>query len=481
MPKVNSKPKGQKNVQVEKVYPEYYLEQYTKDSDAGPLTADKMKEILGWTEDKEEAEKAGVFHSTLTDMNGKKIYLTKNKGNRDFEKADALKYSQDMLTRNWKKNGEGLSVGDYGNVMSGQHRGIGLILGEQRRTSDKEKAHWKKVWGDEPLYIETHVVFGVPEDNETKRTVDNVRPRTLADVLSTNGVFDKVKSIKQKSGVVLPDEKKTICRVAEFAVKTLWERTGAKANPYSPYRTHAESMEFIDSHPYLLNCVTHVWQEYSRDWQVNNQRIPAGTAAGLMYLMAFSDSEIEKYEKRRSEKVLNGDQKSEAERFWVVFCDKANPLLKVLKEEIGKLSDEDADNSNISAEKIGMMCKAWDLFKDGSQVKADKIKVKREENAHGHMVIVDDMIDVAGIDVGPSSYRRSQENKPDEEVEEAIAKAKQEKEEKITGKKPAKKDKATPKTAEKSKGGKKEKTPVTVPDDDDDDGLNDEETFDLND
>jgi hypothetical protein len=433
MPPITAKkkPATSKKSGPEVVHAEYRIVQYTKGSEAGPLTAEVMKELIGWTTDKEEAEKAGVFHSALTDLEGNKVYLTKNKGNRPLEKGDAMKYGQDMLNRNWKRNGEGLSVGEYGNVISGQHRGIGLILAEQRRVSEKEKAHWKKVWGDEPLYIETHVAFGVGEDNDTKRTVDNVKTRTLTDVLYGTGKFEKIKSL-DNGGKLKPNEEKTLCRTMEYAVKTLWERTGAKKNPYSKYRTHSESLEFIDEHPTLLDCVVHVWTEFNRDWQTNTQRIPAGTASGLMYLMTVSETDPEKYEKKRNEKSCDTSMKAKAEEFWFAFCEeKEDKELLALRNEIAKLSDGENDNSAISAEKIGMVCKAWNLFKDGEKVTAKAIKVRRDPNEKGHMLITDDAIDVMGIDKGPYKVAEEEDEAEDKELTERIKAAQKEKEEQV--------------------------------------------------
>jgi hypothetical protein len=92
----------------------------------------------------------------------------------------------------------------------------------------------------------------VSEEPATIRTLDNVRPRTLSDVLYTEeNVFGRLSAAARKEAI----------RNLDYAIRFLWNRTG-QSNPsygsFTSYRTHSESLDFFHRHPHLAQIVEHI-------------------------------------------------------------------------------------------------------------------------------------------------------------------------------------------------------------------------------
>src|SRR5271165_5963889 len=241
------------------------------------ITQGQAKERLGWQEETEDNRFGDKYD--FVDTRGCKIRCTNNTNNRPFDRKKALEHAQNILTKAWRFNGETMIFGKSGDTLSAQHRLIGFIFACQMW---EREDHWKLMWEEEPT-IQSLIVQGIDDDPETVRTIDNVNPRTLDDVLYTIGFFPKSKLGERKSAI----------KNLSHCIKFLWDRTGAKNDPWSPNRTHAESLEFISRHGgpkgRLIKSVEHITIEDSpKDggYRAITQFIHPGVASGLMWLMA---------------------------------------------------------------------------------------------------------------------------------------------------------------------------------------------------
>lgn len=292
------------------------------------LTADRAKELLGWETEadyiaklktvdanlnEDDAKKIFAKDAFLTDKDGMKVALRNNTRNRPWQESVTESYVQDILKRHWEFNGETVIIGQYGHVLSGQHRLIALVFAEQLRTGDKEKDHWAEFW-DGPVTIPAVVVYGIEESTRVTRTIDNVKSRTLSDVLYADSDLFKDYNIS---------ERKSIARAAEYAVKFLWERTGEgdrERNSFAPKRTHSEALEFMDRHARLKDCIKFVMDEDKGKGNIARFVYP-GHAAALLYLMGCSgtaEDKIQDYfgERPPREKHLNFGNLKKAKMFW---------------------------------------------------------------------------------------------------------------------------------------------------------------------
>jgi len=362
MPKPSAKktPVGQTERAV--IYPELQAVFYLGDE---ALTCTQAKEILGWTEEPEKEKWKDEY--MFVDEFGKKIQCRNNDHNRPFDSNHADKLSQDILNRYWadSRNGEGQVVGGVtyprtingesiivdrtGITLSAQHRLVGFVRACQKWAKEE---HWRQKWPDEPT-MECLVILGVDGSEFTKRTLDNVKPRDLSDVLVSSGHFNKA------------DRKELIklSRVAANAVKLLWDRTGAKNDPYSPHRTHSESMEFIENHKKILRCVNHIVREDAANKTISKDYMTAGNAAALMYLMAASATDGEKYRgaEQLTEKHIDFTHFDAASEFWTRLNSNA-PELGAIKRVIKSKENPESLATATFRERMGIIIKAWNIY-----------------------------------------------------------------------------------------------------------------------
>ena len=141
-------------------YPEVVTENMFGDT---PLTVERAKELLGWEEVPDDEKKA---QAAFVDLTGKPVRLRNNTRNRPFYMSLALTWAQEVLRKRWSGpngngktvNGETIIFGRTGEVISFQHRGVGLVFAEQMRTGP-DAARWAEFW-DGPVVMDTIAVFG---------------------------------------------------------------------------------------------------------------------------------------------------------------------------------------------------------------------------------------------------------------------------------------------------------------------------------
>jgi hypothetical protein len=356
------------------------------------ITYEMAKKLLGW-----EVVLTGDY--VVKDRADNMIRCKNNLTNRPFSLPDAEKIRQEILNKRWKLNGETIIIGNRGSVLSGQHRLIGLILAYldwERNTIGDENFDMKEVFGNEPPTLETLVVYGVDEGDDTVNTIDTGKTRSLSDVIYRSEIFASVK----------PSDRKALARILDYAVRTVWERTGAQ-DAFSKYRTHAESLNFIERHPKLVDCSQHIFQENGgSDNKIQRVVNSLGTAAGLMYLMGSSSSNSEDYfgSDVRNEKSLNWSMWDKAETFWVELAthNKANALwqVRVLIDKLINRIDKDgfADPIRVK-EREAIIVKAWNLYADGKDITMKSLELEYEKDEDGTQHLAETPV-VGGIDLG---------------------------------------------------------------------------------
>jgi len=341
------------------------------------LTCDQAVQLMGWVSESTSVK----FHDDylFKDDNGAKVRCTNNCKNRPFDESWARSIAQDILNKQWKLNLETVIIGSTGQVLSGQHRLCALILACQMWAKHD---YWHETWDGEPT-IDTLVAFGGDESEEFTRTLDNVKPRTLADVLFTSGMFSHHR----------PKDRKHVTRMLDYAIRLLWERTGASNNAFLPRRTHSEALEFISNHPSIVKYVNHIYEEDARGSL--KKLMSLGYSSGLMYLMAVSASDYGLYaDGGRCENALDMEYEEMSYAFWTELA-VGNSLNAV---KIAFTASDENDELIRVDEKIAMVCKAWNAFKVGEIVDDATVTLKYSMDDAGYPYL-DEHPNVGGIDV----------------------------------------------------------------------------------
>lgn len=373
-PSVPVKPKA------EIVYPEINVMLFTEGYE-GVMTPEKAKEILGW---QEETENVKFDHQyILMDHHGHKVRCSNNQTNRPFNAGLAHDWSLEVLRKKWRLNGETIIIDRTGMVQDGQHRLAGLVLAEQLRQQNKE--HWSEYWR-QPCDMEVLVVVGIDESDDTVNTIGVGKPRTTADVFYRSTFFMSKP----------PKQRIQAAKIGAFAVKLIWRRTGTnlvKEKAYVPKRSHSESLEFLEKHLRIIECVNFI-QDMDQGKRLA-KLVPLGSAAGLMFLMGSSASDMEEYDAVGSQEALDWKLWDKTCDFWTRLAE-GDKKLKPLQDALIKI---DATGSLGLGEKSGTVVKAWNAFSDGHAIVEEDIQVLMSTDEYG-MPCLGESPRCGGIDVG---------------------------------------------------------------------------------
>ncbi len=382
----------------------------------GEMTAAEMKTILGY----EEEPKPGAWGDKYLckhPVSGVPIRCSKNVRNREFDLALCLMYSQEVLNKRWKLNGETGVIDENDNVTSLQHRGLGLIFAEDMRTDAEQSAHWATLW-DGPVSMPMILVKGTGSDDATVDTNDTGRGRGIPDMFFRSELWGKKASAT---------ERRTYSRILDFAMRFLWERTGVKNDPYAPRKTHAEVMGWVARHMTILDCVKTIAIENGDTGRLKTICQP-GTAAALMYLMGASSTDGKAYRsvEHPQEKGKQGvdfhfldKQGANARTFWCGV--NTSPALAAINSVIGRLTDpKTAIQGGTAKERVSVVIKAWNLYKSGKPVTEEAIVLVKGEdykkNSDGQWVLASFPI-IGGIDLGYGGKMEVEEEVETEEIE----------------------------------------------------------------
>jgi hypothetical protein len=363
--------------------------------ETNPITPGFAKELLGW---EEEGEKKFKDDFLLRDENGKKIRCHNNTTNRPLMPMVYKTLKQEILRQRWQLNGEPVIIGKTGLILDNQHTLIGLVLAQQ------EKDNYAEKWPDCPkkITMKKVIVSGISEEDEVVNTINTGKSRTLADVFYRGGYFCDLKA----------GDRNVMSRIAQYAVQLLWDRTGAKQDAFNLRRTHTESLDFVERHSRLLDCVKHVFEE-NISGGLKESGLSPGYLAGMLYLMASGNSDPKKYfgVNDPTEKSLIWDQWEKACDFVVLIAGNAVEV-RPLRLAISRKKEE----YGISlAESLGILCQGWNLYSQGKSItdKSVKLRYHVDEDEISHML---DNPTVGGIDLGSikDPYTPESEIGPDE-------------------------------------------------------------------
>lgn len=376
------------------IYPTIEVDIYhPKDGHGRGMTADEMKELLGW---RELVEGDNSPH-LLVDHYQRRIVCDNNTKNRPLYPTTADVYRQEVLRKNFQFNGETIIIGETGSTLSGQHRGLGFILACQEWHTCQD---WQAVWPEEPVLYCT-IIKGISETDEVVNTIDTGKPRTLADALFHDAIL---------ADLTMKD-RRVIARAVDHAVRLLWDRTGAKFDAFAHHRTHSEAKNFINQHRRIIKAVRHVYEEDANAGRITKY-ITLGYGGAMMYLMGCSGSDPEIYRKAQREGTANEDLLEwsfwdRAMDFWTLLAQGST-----IFESYRKVWEEMAGEGKVNpAERRAILAKAWEAFynlKEGEPIPLKAMKIKYDTNEEGLRMMAESPT-VGGIDYGDNP------SEPDEE------------------------------------------------------------------
>lgn len=422
------------------VYPELKLELACGEN---ALTESIVEQLLGWEDEERYSArvKGGKFGEDflLKDVEGRKVRCWHNNRNRPFTLAHADSLGQDVLNRVWAGpmtigmgsdgmivtiNCENIIISRYAEVISGQHRLIGF-----KRACMIWRKHnhiWRGKWPECPV-LETSIAFGVSEDPRVIQTLDNVRPRTLADVFYTSEIFRDLN----------PSERKECSRMLQFATDMLWIRTGAdRIGSRKVFQTHSESRSFLDNHPRLqTECIHHLFSE-NKDRALSTLRLSPGQMAAICYLMGACGTDGDDYrnmDPAPEERGVNWEHWERAKQFFVLLSADAEEV-KPVRDALGMLVDAETGNGGRLSEKLSILSKAWNRFSALEPITEEDLVLETVQNEHDMNVFVGHS-NFGGIDVGDEKTTKDGEAEVTaEEIEQAKIEIRKKKAEEVAAK-----------------------------------------------
>lgn len=367
------------------VYSKFEIIERSTDSKAGPIRPRDVVSIMDWQTEPEyqarmlrENPDSKVEDHTYGDqyhcrnVAGEKVRCLNNGNNRplDMDWVEGLVHT--LLYGNWAGpltlpgetiNGETVRLSRYAEVYSGQHQLTALKLADeflQRARSKGDGARYPFWEGKTEVVLETILVRGLSGDERVLRTIDYVKPRTVADMLYTMDVYRKK----------LPNDRRELTKLLATAIDTLWKRTQAKG-----YGTHPEITAFLERHPRLLKCVEHIFVENARDKGCvisTKARINPGIAAALCYLMGASGPETDgdSYYNMMppDETAIDWYYWDRARKFWSQIGKHKD--FEVVREAMVNLVNSRPDDpqnrgcGGKTAEKLALFAKVWTMYAD---------------------------------------------------------------------------------------------------------------------
>lgn len=343
------------------------------------LDAEKAKQIMGWQEEVDKLKFGSMY--LLKNTNGAKVRCTNNVTNRPLYMSVVLTLKQEILRGKWRFNGEPIIVGQTGLVENGQHQLTALILATEEWEANKENYPHLK----EAPTIDKLIVFGIEESDAVVNTMDTCKPRSLADVIYRSEYFGKLKET----------DRRKCARVCDYAIRLLWHRTGATLDAFAPRRTHAESLDFLDRHPKLLDSVKHIYEEDGKEGKIGRY-INVGHAAGLLYLMGSCTSDRDEYlaADNPSEKQLDWEN-------WEKACEFFNNLAAGNKETAAVRSAINGliESGGGTVERWAIIASAWNSFLKNKKVAEKDVHLEFVEDANG-VSKLSEIPRVGGIDIG---------------------------------------------------------------------------------
>lgn len=356
------------------------------------ITAEKARAILQWEDEDAYAIRVGeaagsvkLADPLLVDENGKRVMCWANTKNRPFSEPWCRQLAQDILAGNWHLNLETIVISATGQVTSGQHRLIGLVLAAQIWAKDPARY---PVWNAEPT-IRALIAFGGSDDQKVLNTIDNTRPQAPSDAFFRSDIF------KDKSSV----ERKELSRLLDVSIDLLWKRTGYGNGRF---QTVSESVLFEQRHDRLVKAVEHVFIE-NKERALSLLGLSAGHCAAMLYLAAAAESDGDKYRRANppSQEAITMSLWNKARDFFSSIA-KPNGGLGAVRDVLAKIQDKVAGGTTGSnTEKIAVLAAAFDLYREGKKVTKDALDMRQYYLKKNETTKLSDMVpNFRGIDKG---------------------------------------------------------------------------------
>lgn len=377
----------------------------------GWLSAQQARDLLLWKQSQDKDHPYSNF--LLKDLDGVPTCCFNVEKQRPFYVALAKQWMGEILGGHWngdggESNGEPIIIGKTATVLDGKHRLIGLVLAEQAWLKSPERyPHWQ----DEAPKIHCFINFGVREDIKSVNTINTGKPRNLADAIFASGLFGNLDASKSKDKRMI----KVLSKMLDYAVRLLWSRTGAADDAFAPKRTHAESLDFIQRHPRILECVKHIYEENGSDEKLRNYPSP-GFAAALLYMMGSCKTIRENDDESGycqvscpTEDLLDWSMWDRARQFWTDLADPSSVTLKHLRTMVAKLLDLSA--TAFREERIALIIKSWGQYANDEPVTPKTIAYETVTDEDGRVTLAETPLvgeafgDLYSIDIGGLQFK----------------------------------------------------------------------------
>lgn len=231
----------------------------------------------------------GVLQKSQTSVTAMEVLLTPvmaealllmNKDNRRIKSRKVDDFARDMVTGNWKMNGESIIVSKDGHLNDGQHRASAVMQANKS--------------------IKTLMVFGVERD--TRDTIDHGIGRSPGDDLALNGFHN------------------TIVLAAASRMLWQWRTYGYIQHSGVKAPTRVELIEIAKNNPGLVKSALEVGSKSGKAKSLTSIAILTfcnfafKTVAHETEVSFFFDSLIEGNDLKRGDPILNARNRLIAER-----------------------------------------------------------------------------------------------------------------------------------------------------------------------
>lgn len=381
-------------------YPKLY-------SSVGWLSAEQARDLLLWRQSPDSDHPYTDF--LLKDLDGTPTKCHNVEKQRPFYVALAKQWMGEILGGHWngdggESNGEPMIIGKTATVLDGKHRLIGLVLAEQAWLKDQHKYPF---WRKEAPKIHCFINFGVREDIRSVNTINTGKPRNLSDAIYASGLFGNLNTNKSKI--------KHLSKMLDYAVRLLWSRTGAQEDAFAPKRTHAESLDFIQRHPKLMECVKHIYEENGNDDKLRYYPSP-GFASALLYMMGSSKTIRENDEDTGytqvscpTEDLLDWSMWDKALQFWVDLADPSAEHMNYLRKAVANLLDANANG--FREERLALIIRSWGQYANDEPINTKTIAYETVNDGDGRTVLAETPLigeafgDLYSIDIGGLQFK----------------------------------------------------------------------------
>ena len=294
---------------------------------------------------------------------GRTVVCTNNTKNRPFNQKRSIELALIILSNQWVMNGEPIIVGEYGQVLNGQHRLFAIVFAYWMIMCDTEGQF--SISADD-LEIQTFMVLGISEDPKVVNTMDTGRRRSTSDAIIASGLLDDYKPSK---GIA-----KLASKGLENCLRWLWPRIHVESESFTTKRNHLDSIQFLRDHPRLIELVVSLSKVQAKKRAVTEAcGIGSfGLVCGLAYLMATNLTDPAKYNGKGE--TCNYDAWDKSFEFWMAIAESE----KIMLPMNGKMGDARRNCGGFGVDycMLQLWIQAWKCFSQEDKIDKAKIKLR---------------------------------------------------------------------------------------------------------